>query len=66
MTPWDSGAIATGRGVWVGGAGTLVVDFRNGQSAVRLVGVPAGSLLPIDVSRIYNTDTTASEIVVLF
>jgi len=57
-------------GVWVGGAGNLKVDMLNGDAAsigVVFTAVPAGSLMPIQVTKIYSTvnGTTATNIVAL-
>jgi hypothetical protein len=52
------------RAVYVGGAGDLAVIMRNGET-ITLVAVPAGTLLPIAVSRVMSTNTTATSIVAL-
>lgn len=54
------------RAVYVGGAGTLKVDFAGGETAVTFTGVTAGSILPIRVSRIYATGTSATYIIALW
>jgi hypothetical protein len=54
------------RALYVGGYGNLTVDFADGGAAVTFVGVPAGSLLPFQVTRVYNAGTTASSIVALY
>ena len=66
ITPADNGNIIACRALWVGGAGAIKVDFRNGGTAITISGVPAGSLLPFDVSRVYATDTTATAIVAVY
>lgn len=55
------------RGIWVGGSGTVVVNFINGGTNISIVGVPAGTLLPFRVSKIYSSGngTTATSIVAL-
>lgn len=50
------------RAIYVGGAGTLRVEMLNGE-AVSLIGVAAGSLLPIRVRKVFQTGTTASGLV---
>lgn len=50
--------------VFVGGAGVIKVDMAGSGSAVQFT-VPAGALLPIAVTKIYNADTTATLIVAL-
>lgn len=62
VTPNDSTVVAF-RGLWVGGAGNVAIKGINGNTAVTLVGVPAGTLLPVAVSRVMATNTTATNIV---
>jgi hypothetical protein len=66
VTPSNSGSIAECRAVWVGVGGDITVDFRNSGTNITIAGVAAGSLLPIDVSRVYATGTTATDIVVIW
>jgi len=66
ITPSDSGVIESCRGLWVGGAGDITVDFRLAGTNVTIAGVPAGTLLPIDVSRVYSTGTDATSILALY
>lgn len=71
ITAGDSGSGAANgevlkcRALYVGGAGTAVVVMEDG-SEVTLVGLPAGSFLPIEVSRIKAAGTDASDFVVFF
>lgn len=53
------------KGVWVGGTGDMVVIMANGTT-VTITGIPAGSLLPICVSRIKSTGTTATNMLALW
>ena len=66
VTPGDGSdlAIAT-RALWVGGAGDVKVTTVGGDTVI-LVGVTAGSLLPIRVSRVHSTSTTATSMVGLY
>jgi hypothetical protein len=66
ITPGDGSdlAIAT-RALWVGGAGDVKVTTLGGDTVI-LVGVTAGSLIPIRVSRVFSTSTTATSIVGLY
>ncbi len=71
ITPVDAelGSDKFTRAVYVGGAGNLAVIMAGDEgdtSAVVFVGVPAGSLLPIRVSQIRSTGTTATSIVALW
>lgn len=67
ITPDDVTELAgPTRGVYVGGAGDLTVDMADGGPAVTFVGVLAGSLLPIQVTKVYATGTTATNMVALY
>jgi len=58
------------RGIYVGTTGNVAVrmagDGQIGDQDVTFIGVPAGTLLPISVSRVLATGTTASNIVALY
>lgn len=63
VTPNDSTDLtAMTRAVYVGTGGNLAVVMAGGQT-VTLPSIPNGALLPICVSRIRATSTTASGIV---
>lgn len=66
VTPGDSTTLPATRGIWVGGAGNLAVIFAGDTTAVTLVGVAAGTLLPIQVTKVMSTNTTATNIVALY
>lgn len=53
------------RAIWVGGAGDISVEMLDGGTQV-FVGVVAGSLLPLQVTRINSTSTTATDMVAVF
>lgn len=53
------------RGLYVGGAGDVAVTMADG-SVVTFAAVPAGTLLPVQASRVMATNTTATSIVALF
>ena len=66
VTPSDSTDLAfTSRALYVGGAGNIVVTMAGGGD-VTFTAVPAGSILPIRVSRVKSTSTTATSIVNLY
>lgn len=65
VTPHDTNEIAATRALYVGGAGDLTVKLVNDSSTVALVGVPAGSVLPIRV-KLVTTASTATNIVALY
>lgn len=65
VTPSDTvGFAVTNAGVWVGGAGNMVCVMEDGRTAT-FTGVTAGSLLPIRVTRVNSTSTTATSILAL-
>jgi len=51
--------------LYVGGAGNLRVDTVGGDD-VTFTGVLAGSFIPVQVTRVYATGTTATSIVALW
>jgi hypothetical protein len=61
VTPSDSVDFPVTLGVWVGGAGNLHVTMKDGKEATY-VGVQAGTMMPINVTRIWSTSTTATSI----
>lgn len=67
VTPHNSTdlTIAT-RALWIGGAGNISVEMVGGQSAVVFTGIPAGTLLPLRVTRVNSTSTTATSIVAVY
>jgi len=67
ITPSDATVLPDGiRGVWVGGAGNIAVIMSGDTTAVTLAGVPAGTLLPIQISKVMATNTTATAITALY
>lgn len=65
VTPSDSTVLTTTRAVFVGGAGNLSVVMSSGTTLV-LTGVTAGTLLPIRVTKVKSTNTTATNIAALW
>lgn len=53
------------RGIYVGGAGNVVVVNMDG-STVTFAGVPAGTILPVKARRVNSTSTTATDMVGLY
>lgn len=66
VTPNDSTVLETTRALWVGGAGNVAVVFADGGSAVTLTGVAAGTMLPVQVTKVMSTNTTATTITALY
>lgn len=66
VTPSDT-TLVNARALWIGGTGNLAVQFagdvNNGDDTAKtLVGIPAGTLLPIAVARVMAA-TTCTNIV---
>jgi hypothetical protein len=65
VTPSDSTLLAeTTRGIYVGTGGTIAALMLSGAS-VSFVAVPSGATLPVRLTKIMATGTTASNIVAL-
>ena len=71
ITPTDDAPIKDTDGniiqplLWVGGAGNVAVKTATGQS-ITFTAVPAGTLIPIMVSEVEATGTTATLIVGIY
>ncbi|PWC96962.1 hypothetical protein [Azospirillum sp. TSO5] len=62
VSPSDSAVLSQPtRAVFVGGAGNLAVTYLDG-STDTLQSVTAGSILPIRVTKVMATNTTATKI----
>lgn len=69
VSPSDSTVITMTRGLWIGGAGNVQVQFGTGGNAntiVKFVNVPAGSLLPVRVNKVFSGNTSATDILALY
>ena len=66
VTPNDSADLPNGicRGLYIGGAGTLVLDTYS-TTNVTFAGLVAGTVLPVQAKRV-RTSTTATSIVALY
>ena len=53
------------RGIYVGGAGDVVV-VNPDDTTVTFVGVPAGTILPVQARRVNSTSTDATNMVGLY
>lgn len=53
------------RALWVGSAGNIAVVMEGGGE-VTFVGVQTGTLLPVAVTRVKSTGTTASSILACY
>ncbi len=66
ITPSDSQDLADNtRGLYVGVSGDVSVEMVGGGT-VLFVGLAAGVIHPLQVSRVNSTDTTATSIVGVF
>lgn len=62
VTPSDDDDLTwVSRALWIGGAGDVAVIMQNGATVV-FAAVPAGTMLPIRVSRVLFTGTDATDI----
>jgi hypothetical protein len=65
VVPGDGTVIALTDALFVGGAGNLTVTMQDG-SDLTLTGVTAGSVLPLAVTKVKVTGTTATSIAALY
>lgn len=66
ITPHATNELAfVTRAVWVGGAGTLVCTMADDGTEVTFAGIPAGTLLPIQVKKV-NTTSSGTLIIGLY
>ena len=66
ITPSDSVDLTNvSRAVYVGTTGNMKVTMQD-SGTVLFTGIPAGTTLPIRVTRIWSTTTTASTILALW
>lgn len=60
ITPTETGVC-----IYVGTGGNIRVTMIGGQSVI-FYNVPNGSFLPIQVTRVWSTDTNASDMLALY
>lgn len=67
ITPDDNNDLATHtRGIWVGGAGDIVLTLARDGASVTFAGAVAGTVIPVRAKRVHSTDTTATNLVGLY
>ena len=68
VTPNDSVDLAEPSVIYVGGFGTTgAVKVTTAQGTdVTFLGVPAGFVIPVQVRRVWNTGTTATNLIRIF
>lgn len=54
------------RGIYVGVGGNMTVDMADGGTAVLFVNLLAGVVYPFQVTRVYSTGTSATNLVALY
>lgn len=64
VTPSDATVLAPTTALWIGGTGTLAVQMADGTSGT-FSAVPAGYLLPVSVTKVKSTGTSATLILAL-
>jgi hypothetical protein len=65
VTASDTTKLAPTKGLWVGGAGNLTVDFADGTTDVLLTAIIVGTIYPISVVKV-KAATTATAITALY
>lgn len=71
ITASDSASISPTRAIWIGTGGDIKVQMAedkagSGGDVVTFKNVVDGQLLPLSVVKIYDTDTTATDILVIW
>jgi hypothetical protein len=66
ITPSDTADLSkAARALYVGGSGNVKVITIDG-SVLTFTAVPGGTVLPVRVRRVFNTDTTATSLIALW
>ncbi len=65
VTPSDSANLSSPSVIYVGVGGNVKVTTFN-NDAVTFVGVQPGTVIPVQVTRVWSTGTTATSIVRVF
>lgn len=66
ITPADAAPLGfITRAIYVGGAGSLRVEMMGGET-ITFAGLPAGTMLPIRVQKVFATGTTTTALVALW
>ena len=51
------------RALYIGGAGDIKVDVRDGGTGIVFKNTQAGSILVVEVSKVYTSGTTATDLI---
>ena len=65
VTPSDSTVLPVTRALYIGTTGNVAVVMADDENTVTFSNVPVG-ILPIQVTKVMSTNTTASTIVALW
>ena len=65
VTPSDATVLSNTRALYIGTAGNLAVTMNDGVSAT-FSNVIGGTILPVQVTKVLSTGTTASNIVAMY
>lgn len=65
VTPSDVTTFDKTRGVYVGGSGNLAVTMADGSMVVFPL-IATGVIHPLSVTQVRSTDTTATDIVIVY
>lgn len=63
ITKSDSDTFSSVRALYIGTEGDVAVKFPGNPTAVVFKNVPSGTILPLQVSQVMSTSTTATDIV---
>ena len=65
VTPSDTRDLENPSVIYVGTTGNVQVETANGDT-VTFIGVPSGSVIPVQVIRVFATSTTATNMVRIY
>lgn len=65
VTKSDTTVLKTTKGLYVGTTGNVVVTMNSGATPITFTAVPAGAILPIQVTKVLAA-TSASNILALY
>lgn len=67
VTPDDSTDLTyVAKSLYIGVGGNVKVDMVYTGDAITFVNVQSGTILPVQTTRVYSTDTTATSIVGMY
>ena len=66
ITPSNSADLPVyARAIYVGVGGNITVDMTDSGTNITFLAVPQGTILPVQVKRVYSTGTSATNLVAL-